>query len=270
MNQPPKNQRWLPQSSCFYKMNELRTSQTTPFSMVEVAKEAILFICTNHREVLYTIKYPFALTLILSIFIHPDPHNINLRWALSYVVQTYLYILIVVKLHRLFLIDESDHSLKESLKWQKNNTSYLFTSLAIALIAAIVAIPFTFIVPFFIDISDDTTSIFIFLILFPAGYIASRISLVLPSIAINDLIDFSESWNISKGYGWKVFFLVTILPVSFSYVNDIIYKDFIALRPIYSLIGLIMLSVEVIILSNTYKNLLNIHKLSLKHNISLE
>ena len=238
--------------------------------MVRVAKEAILFILNNHREVINTVKYPCMLTLIISIITHPEPKNINLLWALSYVFQTYLYILIVVKLHKLFLINESGHSLKESLKWQKVYTNYLITSIAIGLIAALVAIPITFIVPISPDLFDDNTSIFIFLTLFPAGYIASRISLVLPSIAINDKIDFSESWNISKGNGWKVFLLVTLLPVTFSYVNDFLYMDIIALRPIYSLIGLIMLSIEVVILSNTYKNLLNIHKLSLEHNISLE
>ena len=224
--------------------------------MLEVAMEAILFIWNNIKHIADSIKVPCVLTLIIETLNNPGPEKVNLFWALSFIVQTYLYIVIVVRLHRIFLLNETESSLQGSLKWRKNNTNYLLTSLAIGLIAAVIAAPFIFCFTLIFGVSEANSEIYMYVIMIPAGYVLSRISLVLPSVAINDKIDFSESWRISKGNGWKVFILLTIIPIVFNAITDILYFDHIALRPIYALLGIIFLIIEVIIFSNTYKKLI--------------
>jgi hypothetical protein len=223
--------------------------------MREVAKEAIFFIWGNKNRILNSIKYPCTLTIALSLLINPEQETMDLPWAAVSIIQAYLYFLIVVRLHRIFLMNESEYSLKGSFMWRNNNTSYLLATIAIGIMGTITMIPILIIaIPIF-GYFEDYSKIFITVILIPIGYILSRFSLVLPSIAINGKIDFRESWNISKGNGWKVFILITLTPVVFNTAMDFLYYDNIALRPVYPLLGLIVLSLEIIILSNTFKKL---------------
>jgi len=237
-------------------MNLSNSSQSRPLPMIEVAKEAILFIWNNNKQIVDSIKFPCVLTIIISILINPVPEKMDLLWALSSIIQTYLYIVIVVKLHRIFLLNETEYSFVGSFIWRKNNTSYLLTTIAIGLMVALISAPFVLIVPPLFGNSEANTKIYSAMILIPVGYVASRVSLVLPSIAINDKINFCESWNISKGNGWKVFILITLFPITFNTGLDLLYSNNIALRTLYSLLGIIILLIEVIILSNTYKKLI--------------
>jgi len=236
-------------------MTKLNSSINPSLPMINVAKEAIIFIRDNHKRIVNSIKYPCSLTILISLFVNREQETIGLYWVVSAIIQTYCNILIVVRLHRLFLLNETEYSFKDSFSWKSQNTSYLLTTIAIGLMAFFITMPLALL---FISITSDyefNSIRFMPFIFIPLGYVLSRLSLVFPSIAINDKINFRKSWNLSKGNGWKVFILVTLIPTLFTLGIDFLYYDNIALRPLYSLLGISALSIEVIILSNTYKKL---------------
>lgn len=211
--------------------------------MFDVTKESISFIINNSVKIINSIRYPCIVIIIISLFL--NKYTINVIFL---IINLYLYNVIVVRIHRVFLLDETEFSFKRAFLWRSSNTGYLLTTIAIVTLAIVVIVPLVVII-------GSYEKIVIIIAYIPIGYIISRFSLVLPSIAINDRIDFNKAWKISKGQGWKVFLLIFMLPFLFEHGIEVIYYDSIFLRPLFSFLSIIVMVFVIIVLSNTYKKL---------------
>ena len=90
-----------------------------------------------------------------------------------------------------------------------------------------------------------------------ATVILSRLSVILPAIAIDNDMGVARAWNLTDGYTLTCFGSLVALPVILAFPlyfqDDTLYSSVVAV--VY---GSIVMIVSVTLLSNTYKNLINI------------
>ena len=220
-------------------------------SVKQILSEAITFCTENKSSIFNSLKYPGLGIFLLSLITTEGFGYLNIPLI---ILEMYFYFIFTVKCHRLFLLNESPGSFKEALLWDKRNTTFMFTSFALALGLSIILVPillFTLSMGHFTEGNSDRYLFYIFVI--PFGYFFSRLSLVLPAIAIDEQNDFKRAWLISKGNGWKLFFLILGIPLTTSFIIESINNEQILFKFISALLGILVLIIEIIILSNSYK-----------------
>lgn len=104
-----------------------------------------------------------------------------------------------------------------------------------------------------IDVSQGLN----YLILITATYFFSRLCLLLPATAVDRDVDVDWAWQISKGNGWRLMIVVGVLPWVFSYLKDFLIREDATIVEIlfFILISFILLAVEIVALSLSYKHL---------------
>ena len=102
---------------------------------------------------------------------------------------------------------------------------------------------------------NSNTFIFTSVLVLPIGYVFGRLSLILPATAIDQDNSFSTAWHISKGNGWNLCFLISILPFLTGFVIDSLNSPSIVSTLFSSILSIFILFYEVSILSNSYKTL---------------
>ena len=93
--------------------------------------------------------------------------------------------------------------------------------------------------------------------LYPIGivicsYFISRLSLVLPSVAVGNSLSPLGSYHLTKGNGWRLFFIVMILPIVFGFLVAWVPEGMVILEIIVSIFWLFLYIVEVSALSLSY------------------
>ena len=91
----------------------------------------------------------------------------------------------------------------------------------------------------------------------PAGYIFARLSLVFPAIAIDVRTSMKWSWKISENNGIRMLFIIGALPwVTFIFLDLLWRENGSMLEYVFlSLLGYIVVAIEVFILSLAFKKL---------------
>ncbi len=229
-------------------------------SIQQILSETITFCTENLSSIFNSLKYPGLGILLLSLITREEFNFIDLPLI---ILEMYFYFVFVVRCHRLFLLNESPDSIKEALLWDKRNTTFMFTSIALAFGLGVIFIPiiiFTTSMGNFLVLHDNSSILFVYITAIPFGYLFSRLSLVFPAIAIDKQNDFQRAWVISKGNGWKLFFLISVIPLTTSFIIGTIISGQLFFKLIAALLGVLVLMLEVVILSNSYKILNNNYK----------
>ncbi len=222
-------------------------------SIRKILSETFQFFSENQSSLFNCLKYPALGILLLSLISLEEFNIIDLPLI---IIETYLYYVFVVRCHRLFLLNESPNSFKESLRWNKRNTIFMFTSFALAIGLGVLFMPIIFFSTSVGDLSfleGKTSMLSVIITAIPIGYLFSRLSLVFPAIAIDNQNDFQHAWAISKGNGWKLFILISVIPLTTSFLIGTISVGFLLFKLLSALFGVLFLMIEVIILSNSYK-----------------
>ena len=210
----------------------------------------------NKTEIFDSLKYPGLGIFITSLFIKDDSDAFTVQAIILLLVNGYLYIIFATNCHRLFLQKKVPNGIIETLKWNKRNTNFLLTSIALAISLAVCIVPMIFIsIVIFKDVALNQLYFYTVtaILMLPIGYVFSRLSLVLPATAIGMDNSWSTSWEISKGYGWSLCFLVTIFPLLTGFVIDAISSSSMVARILTSMLSIVLLFYEISILSNSWK-----------------
>lgn len=147
-------------------------------------------------------------------------------YMIIYIIFKYFIIASAMsRVHRVILLNESYTLSWSLLKFNLRDFSFLWYLFVVG-----------FIVGFPIGITAIVTTLFklpftvigflcllLFILLFP------RLSLVLPSIAVDKRISISKSWALTKNYKFLTFFTIVIFPTIFSTVLTLVYGFIIAL-----------------------------------------
>ncbi len=172
----------------------------------------------------------------------------------------------IVGCHRIFIM--GPNAIKEDtlLNWSGNEIRYVGWWVLIAICAIIISIPINLLVtPLLYTFFQNTLENYVLALVFvglaniPIYYVVSRIALVLPSSAIGNRGEgLDRSWSLSVNNGWRLTFLIGLLP----FLLDLLYN----LLPtqdsvLYSLfiwaLWLVVGAIEVGLLSLSYRYLDN-------------
>ena len=207
----------------------------------------------NKAKIFDSLKYPALGIFITSLFDKDDYEKFTIKAIILLLVNGYFYILFTVNCHRLFLEKEVPNGLIESLKWNKINTNYLLATFALSIAMAAIIAPIFFISLALLNTMNPYQYIVTSIILLPVGYVFGRFSLILPAAAIDLDNSWSAAWDISKGYGWSLCFLVSIFPILTGFGIDAISSTSIFAKLLISMLSIVVLFYEISILSNSYK-----------------
>jgi hypothetical protein len=96
-----------------------------------------------------------------------------------------------------------------------------------------------------------------FLASLPALYLVARLSLVFPATAIDRHVGLRWAWRMSRGNGWRLVVVVTVLPWLVSHLVGLLYRDEATAAEIVLLtvIGTALFALEIAALSVAYREL---------------
>ena len=225
-------------------MSRNTTQENRYLSVKQILSEAITFCTENQSSIFNSLKYPGLGILLLSLIATEEFGYLNIPLS---ILDIYFYFIFTIKCHRLFLLNESHGSFKEALFWDKRNTTFMFTSFALALGIGVILVPIIlFTLPMGHSTEDNSDIYFFYIFAIPFGYLFSRLSLVLPAIAIDEQNDFKRAWLISNGNGWKLFFLILVIPLTTSFIFESINNEQILFKFISALLGILVLIIMII------------------------
>lgn len=233
----------------------------------KILQETLSYGIENKKGIFNSLKFPGLGILIISLFVKGNSEEMTLVSSIIIIVSTYLYIIFTVHCHRLFLGEEVPNDFVGNIKWNKRNTDFLFTMFALALSMLALTVPTFFITTTLFehfDTNNTSNLLFISVFLLPVGYLFGRFSLVLPATATDKDNSWSTAWNISKGNGWNLCFLVSIFPMLTGFVLEHINPTSLILKFFSSILYLLVLIYEVSVLSNAYRTLNSKTKCNLK------
>jgi hypothetical protein len=137
-----------------------------------------------------------------------------LLWTLPLFVLTVVF---AVRSYRVYLLGDELMRAIPAFSWSLRETRFVFAMAGIAFLFALAAVTFGSIVgALWPGASDFANSRFGLVLMLPPGYLAGRLLLAFPAIAIDDSIDvlqaLGNSWAISKQNGLRLLVLCVLAP----------------------------------------------------------
>lgn len=245
-------------------MDNINTTELSSesFSIREVLSETVAYISKEKHVIFDSLKYPALGMLLVSLFTTEEEIYSEIISSIWFILYFYFYILLIVKCHRLFLLNESSGTLKESLVWSRKHTNFTLimfgVGMGLVFSGVLIAPLLSSFLPSIIHFNMEPNTVF-YIAMLPAGYIFARLSLMFPSIAIGNNISFSHAWNISSNYGFKLIILLLVIPWTLNFIFSMIDNSQIVFAFLPIVLNILIMIFEIIILSNVYKKLNTMH-----------
>lgn len=180
---------------------------------------------------------------------------VNKDWSIATTtIATILYFLtniwIAVIVHRTVLIQENLEPERFMVDWSQRETRFLVYSIGIGLgTALIMVVGFA---PTFLewdeDLSSTLSTIIIFMSIALALWVASRLVLVLPAVAVDFPLTIKDSWELTRGHQWLMIGAIYLIPTLMSLPTSVI-----DLPVVNETIAMILLVIEVSMLSAAFR-----------------
>ncbi len=197
---------------------------------------------------------PFILLLIISFSLLSISNNflIYFLWAISIIIEVYL----AVRIHRVILLKSNavvDWALQS---WSKREMLFLMHYAVFIFIGFILEIIIfrSSLLTMYVD-SESLIYLYVFSFL-PVLYLLCRLSLVFPSIAIDEALKFKQSWEHTKKHQFLMLNVIFLLPIIFLIPLVLLLVFFENSVIINTLINWFLTVIQVSLLSIAYKNLL--------------
>jgi hypothetical protein len=89
------------------------------------------------------------------------------------------------------------------------------------------------------------------------AYIFARLCLLLPSIAVDNILNLQRSIELSRGNGWRLAIVVSVIPVAMKIITNIVYREDASAWEymLWLTITSALLTVEIAALSISYREL---------------
>jgi len=231
----------------------------------KIITQAFIMPWVFKRAILSKLFIPIFLLVLLEYVSHGKFEELNDINYLLILFGILIYVFFAVNCHRIILLG-SDFVPPYGLRmWTMRDTKFLtwmaVTILGIGLVMfVILRLPLIL-----INVSQYSFSPYLIILfysfVFPlVVYILSRLSLIFPSTAIDEMKNIKWAWNITRGNGWRLALIVVALPMLTGFIGDLI-EDAIdssaMLDSIFYLVALLVLIVEISALSLAYKEIRN-------------
>ena len=137
-----------------------------------------------------------------------------LLWTLPLFVLTVVF---AVRTYRVYLLSDQPMQAVPPFSWSLRETRFVFAMAGIAFLFALAAVTFDSVVgAIWPGVSTFANGRFGLLLILPPAYLAARLLLAFPAIAIDDSVDvlqaLGHSWAISKHNGLRLLVLCVLAP----------------------------------------------------------
>lgn len=237
----------------------------------KLMNESLKTLIENRQALFKALIIPLIFLLIINIFF---PKLIMLDGKLVFAndAEKYIAILffllsfivnlsIAISVHRIILIKDNI-SPWNSVKTTKREWKFFYRSSLLGIISIIVFLIIFFFSTALFNMFMGKLSVVFATILSSTVtlVILSRFSMILPSIAIDEKMDFYDTWTLTKNYKFLSMFMVIIFPILISILIAVVYgliiKFLTGISPhfeiLYVLLNLFITTLVISCLSVTY------------------
>lgn len=120
-------------------------------------------------------------------------------------------VMFAVAWHRKFLVPRESPTFYSAYRWRARHARFLYVSITIGLL-----IVFTAIVPTLLGaLFGPVVVLFLAAAVVLGGLVGARLSLLLPAIAVDDLMNFNQAWELGQGNSGRILtvFALSAIPV---------------------------------------------------------
>ena len=240
------------------------SSIPAPLPVIRVIRDAFQFIWDKRTRLLCALAVPVALMFVVE-YAFTFSQNDPLMWIQVF-IQMAIYILFAITCHRLAIIGDSGVPNYGLLTWTKREWQYLGWAFVILIIWMFFSLVIN---SFFVSIiindveagasveSFRSTKVFLNLFYIPFVYIFSRLSVLYPAIAVDLQVNVQWAWQLTAHTGWRLTLVVAVLPGALYFLVSLLIREnaTFAENTILEFLGFILLAVEIVALSFSYKYL---------------
>lgn len=226
-------------------------------SVKEVLIEAFNSLLNNWYRLFSVLIIALAITASISIYLVATDDEGD--WFLS-IVSGLVNIFIAVVVHRSVIGGDDAIRGIGYFRFGKRELNYMIMTIVLIIVIALPMIPIYFVVsqlgflvPIESDFSYSLASAKMFVLMLIGMYFFARISLVLPSIAVDDEKSVSWSWRATKGNGLRLMCVTVLVPGAIGMVIDWIASDVLWIEILSQFFNIVLMVFGVAILSVSYK-----------------
>jgi hypothetical protein len=230
-----------------------------------VVQEALLIPWRRRNEFAWALAVPLALLAGLSLawyFADQLLRQLSGWWLFFLYCGAFavFFTLFAVTCHRLVLLEPRRLGGIPSPRWSQRETRFLFWVVTLwiiymavwwlALLVAGNVLPRSAGPQGWFDLIQHVAKL-------PALYVLARLSLVFPATAIDRPAGLKWAWRTSRGNGWRLVVVITVLPWLLSHLVGLLYRDEATAAEIVVLtvLGTAVFALEIAALSIAYREL---------------
>lgn len=253
-------------------------STPAPLPVIGTLRDAFQFVWHKRGRLLRALSIPMSVMLAVEAYPYIlfqisdfEEGPVAIIFVFLQLLKIPFYIIFPITCHRLVLIEDSGIPIYGKLAWSVRETRFLLWCIGIYLFYAVLAAlsPLALgavLIPLLKSIQPSFKDLKIFLgdgmlgylILLPATYCFARVSLILPATALDRYVHSGWAWDLSIRNGWRLTMLVGILPWVFALFQQLLLRENATLVEIliFLVISFLFLAVEIVLLSFSYKYLI--------------
>ncbi len=186
----------------------------------KIVNMTFLPVFENKETIIKAVLVPLMSIIVLTKVAVLNHGNMSVTIS-SNIIILILNVLIAISVHRILILGKGSVPLWGVSRIRKREVVFILTSILIALIvAAIMAVGIA-------ALAMKLPNIIALPIMLVASIVAlitfSRLSLVLPSIAINEPLTLKDAWNCTRNYKQLTFFTIIFFPLAITLVVGVLY-----------------------------------------------
>lgn len=215
----------------------------------KIVNLTFLPVFENKTALMKALLIPLICLILTNILLTTYPESFPIS-IFGIIMLTTINITIAIVTHRILLLGQNSVPTWGQFAFGGRELSFLIASFLIVIIC--IPIMFLSLIP----------TVGIFIAIFSLLVVFSRLSLVFPSIAIDEKLTLAQAWDFTKKYKLLTFFSIIIFPTVFSLIIGTVYTLIIGfligvisskLYVLYPVLDMFMAVFIVSALSATYK-----------------
>ena len=252
-------------------MSELNSGQSaTKLRVVKILFNAFTLVWFRRAGFMRALWLPFLLILALvgAWYFSQTSLPSGFQWVYA-AAYYFLLVLFVVNCHRVVLLNSHRTNEWAVPKWSWRETRFLGWTAFIWIIAVACGMVVSIIVltiignamPRFLGPENlQSSTLTLISGYFMKGiyiYIFARSCLMFPSIAVDKILSFQQAIKSSRGNGWRLAIVVSVIPLAMQIITNIVYRDDATAWEymLWLTITCALLTVEIAALSLSYREL---------------
>lgn len=230
-----------------------------------MVQDALLVPWRRRREFAWALAVPVALLAGLSLawyFAEELLRQAQGWWlfVLYWGVFAVFFTLFAVTCHRLVLLPSQRVRGIQSPRWSVRESRFLFWVVTLWMIYLAVWWLGMLVAANAWPRDDNVmgwTKVIEFVASLPALYVVARLSLVFPATAIDRYAGLKWAWRTSRGNGWRLVVVITVMPWLVSHLVGLLYREQATAAEIVALtvLGTALFALEIAALSVAYRQL---------------